>query len=223
MFLGARATHIVLVNDCFCDDCRIRRNVHYTAFSTQALFRGFFEYLPNLENERLLKVHETVLNIIVVGKVYRDKCLLGTGLKQFKSWANREVAARRQFYDWEPMKLKKFCDNVNAAAYVYGHWDKIRSNLMQPEIDLLDARRFSLGQFRLADDMDWCRIQNENLRPNRGKPDEPAYPEDLYKQIMDAVDNSGILPATGYDPRIAVMIGKRLQKDVIQMNKRQRR
>ena len=150
--------------------------------------------------------------------------MLGTtGLKQFKSWANREAAARRQFVDWEPMKLKKFCDNVNAASYVYEHWDNIRSNLMQPEIDLLDARRFSLGQFRFADDMDWCSIQNENLRPKKGKPDEPVYPEDLYQQIMDAVANSGILAATGYDPRIAVMIGKRLQKDVIQMNKRQGR
>ena len=219
VFLGARAPHNVLVAECFCDDCRIRRRDRFSRFTIQELFNGFVEHLPTLEHERLMKVHATVLNTVVVGKVYRDKCLLGTGLSQFKSWANREVKARRQFHDWEPLKLKKFCDSVNAAAYVYNHWDKIRSNLMQPELKLLDARRFSLQQFRLAEDMDWCRIQNENLRPKSGKSDDPAYPEDLYQQIIDAVENSGILPATGYDPQIAVLIGKRLQSDIIKMSR----
>ncbi len=217
VFLGARGHHNVLLNGCFCDGCRVRRSAHYSDFSTVDLYRGFVDYLPTLENDQLMKVHETVLNMIIVAKTYKDKCLFGTGLVQFKSWANREAKARRQFHQWDPVKLKKFCDSVNTAAIVYDRWDKITLNLMQPEIDLLDARRFSIGQFRLAENMDWCRIENENLRPDQPRSDDPAYPEDLYPQIMDAVNNSGILPAIGYNSRVAVRIGKRLQKDIVQL------
>ena len=72
-------------------------------------------------------------------------------------------------------------------------------------------------------DLNWCRIENENLRPSQPKSDDPAYPEDLYKTILDAVTDSEILRAIGSDPHVAVRIRKRLQKDIIQLNKRQRR
>ena len=225
MYFWAHNTliHNALLNGCFCDECRTRRTAHYVTFSTEDLFDAFNKSLPDLERKQLLKVHETVLKTIVVGKTYKEKCLFGTGLVQFKSWANREARQGRQFHDWSPTRLKKFCDSVNAAAIVYDKWDTIVTNLMQPEIDILDAKRFSIGQFRLAVDLNWCRIENENLRPSQPKSDDPAYPEDLYKTILDAVTDSGILQAIGNDPRVAVRIGKRLQKDIIQLNKRQRR
>ncbi len=82
VFLGARGRHNVLLDGCFCDGCRVRRSQHYSMFSTIDLYRGFVQYLPTLENDQLMKVHETVLNMIVVGKTYKEKCLFGTGLVQ---------------------------------------------------------------------------------------------------------------------------------------------
>ena len=51
---------------------------------------------------------------------------------------------------WTPLALKKLAENINNAAFVFEQWDTITRNLTDPRIDILDARRLSLRQFRKA-------------------------------------------------------------------------
>lgn len=211
-FLVNLTVHNHVMNGCFCQECRVGRSVQYRVYNNRHLFRLFKSRLPHEENTKLMKCFESVLTLIVVGKVYKDSCLANTGYVQFKSWAN----VQPQYSDWEPKALKAFCDRVNDAAYVFDNWDVIIQNLMDARMDCLDARRFSVGQFKQAKELSWCLIENENLRRNSRKPDEPRYPEDKYKDILQNILNSGILDDIDRDPHVAAMIGKRLQKDIVQ-------
>ncbi len=182
-FLGARPAHNELIQTCFCDICKEIRYRRYTALEVREVFREFMFHIPRLENKILLKSHDMVLNLIVAGKVYKDTCLEGTHYVQFKSWANTQP----QFADWTPTALRTFCDNVNDAAFVYEHWSTIVKNLMNERMDFLDARRFSLWQFRQAHLDTWCFKENENLRRNAQVPSTPLYSEDRYNQLKDIV------------------------------------
>lgn len=211
VFLGAKAAHNTLLEACFCNDCRARRCAVYRQYDQRRLFNLFTVGLPQLEDRQLMKYHETVLNTIVAGKVYKEICLLNTTYKQFKSWANTQ----RQFADWDPRELKKFCDKVNEASSVFDNWDIIIQNLMDARLDCLDARRFSVIQFKKARDMGWCLIENENLRERGKKPEESKYSEDKFNEILQCMQNTGILDEIEHNPHIAAMIGKRFQQEMV--------
>ena len=216
-FLGARPAHNGLIKTCFCDMCKQIRYERYRARGTREVFREFKTYIPRLENKVLLKAHDVVLNLIVAGKVYKDSCLQGTHYVQFKSWANRQP----QFADWSPTDLQIFCNNVNDAAFVYDNWDTIVHNLMDPRIDCLDAKRFSMGQLRQAHLDTWCLKENENMRRHAQIPSEPLYSEDCYNQLKHVVLMSPLWQEINHDPHAAAMITKRLQKDVLKYCKNQ--
>ena len=80
----------------------------------------------------------------------------------------------------------------------------------------IDARRFSVRQFYLAKSLDWCLCYNEMLRKKKKNgSDEPLYSEDKYAEIIRNILLSGILDDISYDPRIASIIGNRLQTDMV--------
>ena len=106
VFLGAKPRHNRLLNGCFCEECRLRRCARYTGLDNGGLFQLFVVGLPRLENEQLMKCHETVLNLIVAGKLYKDSCLRNTYYEEFKCWANTQP----QFADWDERIFKRFCD-----------------------------------------------------------------------------------------------------------------
>ena len=103
VFLGTKPRHNVLLDGCFCNDCRLRRCGRYGALDNRRLYNMFIAGLPRIEHNRLMKCHETVLNMIVAGRVYKESCLQGTGYEQLKSWAN----VQDQFADWDPIVLKE--------------------------------------------------------------------------------------------------------------------
>ena len=209
-FLGAKPKHNRLLEGCFCEDCRLRRCARYTGLNNRGLFQLFVRGLPRLENEQLLKCHETVLNMIVAGKLYKENCLRNTQYEQFKSWANKQP----QFADWDERSLKRFSDAVNEADIVYRSWEVIVSNLMDPRMDYLDARRFSLGQFRQAKDLGWCLLQNERQRRNARRGDS-QYDEQKYQSLLQIIKTFGILDDFDHDPHVAAMLMRRLSSDIV--------
>ena len=73
-FLGAKPRHNRLLEGCFCEDCRLRRCARYTGLNNRGLFQLFVGGLPRLENEQLLKCHETVFQSgPIVGSEKKNK------------------------------------------------------------------------------------------------------------------------------------------------------
>ena len=179
---------------------------------TRNLFHEFTIHLPSMENEQLMKVHETVLKIIVAGKCYKDRCLRNTGYTQWKSWANTQAQFQPPL--WTAMQLKKLADVINNADFVYDNWGTIVQNLTDPRIDQLDARRFSLKLFRKAADISWCLLENETKRHNAGMA-EQLYDYAKYIALLNHIKTSGILHDFGHDQHVAAMLMKKLARDVI--------
>ena len=85
---------------------------------------------------------------------------------------------------------------------------------MDPRMDCLDARRFSLGQFRQAKDLGWCLLQNER-QPRNAIRGETRYDEQMYRNLLLTIITSGILNDFGHDPHIAAMLMRRLSSDIV--------
>ena len=90
----------------------------------------------------------------------------------------------------------------------------IVSNLMDPRMDYLDARRFSLGQFRQAKDLGWCLLQNERQRRNARRGDS-QYDEQKYQSLLQTIKTFGILDDFDHDPHVAAMLMRRLSSDIV--------
>ena len=90
-FLGPKPPHNRVMEGCFCTDCRMLRSEELRTYNNGQLYHLFKTTLPEQEHKKLMILHETVLKQIVAGKEYHDNCLAGSGLQQFKSWANRMI------------------------------------------------------------------------------------------------------------------------------------
>ncbi len=212
-FLLSIVVHDNIIKGCFCGSCRNERVLLCSRHSVAELFTLFRDMLPFKCESRLDKYHEDVLKSIVTGKVYKDSCLENTGYQNFKSWAKNQAT----FADWTPGKFNKFCVEVNEACNVFEHWEQIVRNLTDPRMDQIDARRFSVNYFNHAKRLDWCLSYNELIR-NKAKcrgGDEPLYPTDKYNAIFQNILASGILDDIEHDPRVASMIGGRLQAEIV--------
>ena len=211
-FLLDGPSHNRLLHGCFCTDCRMLRSEELRNISTRDIFNRFNKSLPAVENEQLMKVHETILKMIVHGKCYQERCLRNTRYKQWKSWANMQPEFQPPY--WSPLALKKLAENINNATFVFEQWDTITRNLTDPRIDILDARRFSLRQFRKAADIGWCLLENETKRPVSGTADD-LYDNGKYQALLNHIKTSGILHDFNHDNHIAAMLMKKLSRDVV--------
>ena len=103
--------------------------------STRDVFTRFTKSLPAVENEQLMKVHETILKMIIHGKCYQERCLINTRYTQWKSWANMQAEFQPPY--WTPLALKKLAENVNNAAFVFEQWDTKTRTLTKSHLGLI--------------------------------------------------------------------------------------
>ena len=163
------------------------------------------------EDRRLEKLHKATLQLIIHGKAYKNSSLENTNYQYFKSWAKTQ----ENFAHLSAKELSKLCDKVNEASVVFDSWDTIVNNLIDSRMDQIDARRFSVRQFYMAKNINWCLSYNEMLRKKGKNDDEAPYPEAQYNDILQYIINSGILDDTDNNPQIAAIIGGRLQSDMV--------
>ena len=110
----------------------------------------------------------------------------------------------------------KFCTMVDRIDAVYTAWDTIVSNLTDPRITHLDARRFSIDSFYRARNLNWYLNENE-LRRGRGDTDI-VYEEFKYQRILHYIITTGILVDIDHDAVLTSMLGRRLQKNLMQIS-----
>ena len=212
-FLLNIAVHNRIVGNCFCQGCRDRRlrQVIDVGYTNNELYNLFIYELVEKEDIRLEKLHQATLQQIVHGKAYKTSSLENTNYRYFKSWAKTQ----ENFADLSAKELSKLCDKVNEASVVFDSWDSIVFNLMDDRMDQIDARRFSVRQFYMAKNINWCLSYNEMLRKKGKNEDLAPYPEDKYNDILQYIINTGILDDVNNNPQIAAIIGGRLQSDMV--------
>ena len=214
-FLINVVVHDTIIGNCFCDGCRARHLHQVSGCTNNELYALFMRVLPDQEEVRLDKLHQTVLSEIVHGKAYKESSIANTNYIYFKSWAKHAP----QFQHLPAKELAKICRRVNEASSVFDNWDTIVNNLTDTRMDQIDARLLTVGLFFEAKSLSWCLRHNENIRrskrKNQDNEGEPSYPEDKYNAIMQHIYNSGILDDAGNDPKIAAMIGRRIQRDMV--------
>ena len=203
--------HNTIMPGCLCVGCKDRRFDDARGIEQDRLKELFLRTLPSKEKSQLNKLFENTVNAIVIGKLFKTKALEDTGYKYFKSWARHEPA----FGGFDKKQFSTFCEKVNESASVFDNWDTIVRNLTDIRMKEIDARRFSVRQFYLAKSLDWCLNYNEILRKKKNKFDEPLYSTNKYDQIFQNILMSGILDECDHDPKIASMIGNRLQSDMV--------
>ena len=212
IYLINLVVHDTIIPRCFCNGCRERRFNASRDINREELQNMYTRTLPSKERSQLNKLFDNTINEIVVGKVFKVSSLEHTGYKYFKSWARHEP----DLIALSPKQFSKFCEKVNEASSVFDNWDVIVRNLTDYRMNEIDARRFSVRQFYLAKSLDWCLCYNEMLRKKKkNRSDEPLYSEDKYAEIIRNILLSGILDDISYDPRIASIIGNRLQTDMV--------
>ena len=176
-------------------------------YTNNELYDLFMYELVEKEDIKLEKLHAATLLLIVYGKAYKTSSLENTNYRYFKSWAKTQ----EKFADLSAKELSKLCDKVNEASVVFDSWDSIVVNLVDDRMDQIDARRFSIQQFYMAKNINWCLSYNEMLRKKGNNDDVAPYPEDKYNEIFQYIINTGILDDVNNNPQIAAIIGGRLQ------------
>ena len=156
--------HENITGNCFCDLCRDLRLEVAKNERNVNIYVDFQHYLPRREEVCLDKLFGNTLQLFVRAKAYRDSSLEGTEYRYFKSWAKNQG----QFRHLSKEELSKFAERINQCAFVYEHWPLIATNLADPRITEIDARRLSTNQFYRAANMDWCLSYNEILRKKLG-------------------------------------------------------
>lgn len=149
--------------------------------------------------------------MFVKAKAYRDSCLFGTRFRYFKSWARTKI----QFNLLTEEEFNKCCIRINQCAYVFENWEAIATNLADPRITAIDARRLSFNQFYRAKNMDWCLSYNEVLRQKASSVEDPSYTEEKFNEIFNFIRDSNILHDIEYKPRLAAALGERLKMRII--------
>ena len=199
---------------CFCDTCHNSKYRDlYSAFTSDQLYHITFVQMARTEEIRLDNLLQTTLRMIVAGKAYKDLCLRNTHYSEFGWWLRSQP---NNFMGMDRKSRSKFCTLVNRIDAVYTAWDTIVSNLTHPGITHLDARRFSIDQFYRARNLGWCLNEND-LRRGRGEA-EIVYEEFKYQRILHYIITTGILEDIDYDAVLTSMLGRRLQRDLMQIS-----
>jgi hypothetical protein len=200
---------------CFCEHCRLAKylEVHNQGFTHGQLFDLAFERIPRTENARLNSLFRLTLKKIIYGKVYKDACLRNTPYEDFGWWARTQP----NFMRLDKTVREKFCRDVNQIDVVYRDWGKIVTNLTDPRLHHLDARKFSIDQFYRARNEDWCLNYNDLLR--MGGRADLVYEEHKYQRILRYIIYSDILDDINHDAILTSMLGRRLQKDLMRISK----
>ena len=198
---------------CFCDPCRNSRYRDlFTSLTADQLYQLTFVQMARTEEIRLNNLLQGTLRMIVAGKAYKDLCLRNTHYHDFGWW----LRSQPNYMGMDPKSRTKFCRLVNQIDSVYTGWDTIVSNLTDPRITHLDARRFSIDSFYRARNLDWCLNENE-LKRGRGDADI-VYEEFKYQRILHYIITTGILVDIDHDAVLTSMLGRRLQRDLMQIS-----
>ena len=201
--------------ECFCVPCR-NRILTDLANANQNFNHLRHQVLNVIPNERQAKsnaVFEVTKRQIVVGKLYKDKCLEGTRYKLFKCWAKKQPFYM-PYLDGNSQHKKEFdrhCDLVNHAAHAFENWEKIVANLTHPMITSIDARCFSVEYFYRAATFSWCIEYDKKISGASGKKsDENLYTRTDIDNIFQHIVSTGILD--NVDASQASSIGQQLER-----------
>ena len=110
---------------------------------------------------------------------------------------------------------EKFWKEVNDIDLVYKGWNQIVTNLTDPRLMHIDARKFSINQFYRARNSGWCHNYND-LMANGGQADI-IYEEHKYQQIIRYIIQSEILDDIDHDDQLTSMLGHRIQCDLMRI------
>lgn len=212
-----------LTTSCFCVTCRKWRvNDIVNRNTIPDLFSHFTHVLPLRETDRLDLLFRNTIDKVLYGKAYRDACMQQTNYKYFKVWAKNSGL----FNNWNEEELTNFCDKVNDANVIYNGWETIVRHLTDSRIDLLDVRRLSLNELRLAKGKAWCFSRNEAMRGRSNKRKRTVtgncYSEHKYNSILNELFQSDILNDIKFDPQATAALGRRLQNDLVTYSLNQR-
>ena len=123
---------------------------------------------------------------------FLQKCI-GNLYSYWKPWAKKQP----QFQNMPDEDLEAMSRFLGACSSVYDNWDTIVRNLTDPEISPdIDCSTFSVEYFRFAKDPKWCHQHNASVRRRSSKKGDwevDMYEEELYKNILNHIINSGIL------------------------------
>ena len=111
----------------------------------------------------------------------------------------------------------KFSREVNEIDLVYQGWNQIVSNLTDPRLMHVDARKFSINQFYCARNQEWCLNNNDMMRD--GGEDDIIYEEHKYQRIIRYIIQSGILDDIDHDDQLTSMLGRRIQRDLMRISR----
>ena len=200
---------------CFCMQCRTQKltDIANANQDFNQLRHQVLNVIPNERQARSDAVFEITKRQILFGKLYKEKCLEGTGYKLFKCWAKTQP-----FYlpyckgnSQHKKEFDRHCDLVTHAAHAFDNWEKIVANLTHPMIKTIDARCFSVEYFYKAVTFNWCvEYDNKISRRSGKKCDEILYTQADIDNIFQHIVSTGILD--GADASQASSIGQQLER-----------
>ena len=206
--------------DCLCDDCHATclqgRN-----YRLAELFNQTVLVLPRRRRAALDAVFHVTRSQIVLGKMYKEAALQEGRYRYFRCWAKNQPFYRRYLRDIGSDSEAKavfnaHCQDVLDATYVFDNFDKITKNLMDRRITHLDARHFSIYQFRRSASIDWVIEQNANARERSTKKlTDPKFSAGEIQDISNYIISSGILERCGHDPTTAASLCQQVSHQLV--------
>lgn len=189
-----------------CHQNRIQRHQHLPLVRLFTKFRLH----TSRESKNLDRLFNERLDTAAYGKLIRMS-IRNAGFTYTKPYLRRHMP---QLSDEDRTEL---AESINNAAWIYDNIGMIQSNLIQVSpYTTIDIRRLSMTDLYQAKDLSWCHQYAELLK-GRGKrkPDELAYTEDQFNDLVNAVMQHPCFTAVDGDPSCVRSLGGRLQRTLL--------
>ena len=176
----------------------------YDNFSLEMLRREFVT-TTRMEEQALQEVFKHIMNTAAIAKSFRNKLYQFSGYKYVKPYLKN--------IGYEEEEAKQLSESINVASWVYDNLQGIVNNIFQ--FQYINIRRLSMRQLYLARDIHWCLRYVEDHRVRSKKPDNLAYREEDFNDLLTSVRNSAAYKDLDGDKRKITAMMLRLQKELV--------
>ena len=196
---------------CWCVVCHQERLQRHRNLSLDMLFRRF-EFHPERESEILETLFGEVLDSAAFGKLIKDEIQRTTMYTYVLPYLKNTAP----FNQMEKTDREKLAAKINNAAWVFDNIATIQSNLVQVRSDVtIDIRRLSLHSLWKAKELVWCHDYANKIAERSKKPNELAYTEDQYQDLLALIRQNPCFQEVSNNPTQATSLMARLQRDLV--------
>ena len=179
--------------------------------------RQGIDVLDVIENRHLDNIWLITTQKIIAAVSLHQKATARAGLNSF----GPSMTGVPWYNAMDGRDRTRLCRRVNQMKRIWDAWPDIVENLTRPSIKYIDVRSFSMDKLEKAIDFDWVKDRNMANSPEKKKKKDPVlrgYPPYMIAEIMETLNNTGILGLVNHDKDQTKLILKDIGEGIDDLN-----